>query len=315
MTNRRNFLKTSGLAAAAIGLGLPEFAMSKTKADPIFKISLAQWSLNPLLFGGKMDNLDFAIETKKHGIDAVEYVNQFFMDKAQDKAYLQEMKTRSEGEGVTNVLIMVDREGQLGAATPEERQQTVENHKKWVEAAKFLGCHSIRINAYTAVPFSQDPKLEQEAIDVCSSTLRRICEFADDFDINVIIENHGGYSSNGKWLAELIKQTAHRRAGTLPDFGNFVMKRDADQILSYDSYRGVDELMPMAKGVSLKPKVWDDQGRETGLDYTRMMKIVLAHNYHGYVGIEHGERGREWESIEECRVNLDQVRRTLENAG
>lgn len=313
MTNRRNFLKTSSLATAALGLGLPEFSFGRTKADPIFKISLAQWSLNPLLFGGKMDNLDFAIETKKHGIDAVEYVNQFFMDKAQDRAYLQEMKTRSDGEGVTNVLIMVDREGQLGAATPEERQQTVENHKKWVEAAKFLGCHSIRINAYTAVPFSQDPKLEQEAIDVCSSTLRRICEFADDFDINVIIENHGGYSSNGKWLAELIRQTAHPRAGTLPDFGNFVMNRDGDQILSYDSYRGVDELMPFAKGVSLKPKVWDDQGQETGLDYTRMMKIVLAHNYHGYVGIEHGERGREWETIEEVRVNLDQVRRTLEN--
>lgn len=315
MTNRRTFLKNTSLAAAALGLGVPEFALAKSKADPIFKISLAQWSVNPLLFGGKMDNLDFAVEAKKHGFDAVEYVNQFFMDKAKDKAYLQEMKTRSEGEGVTNVLIMVDREGQLGAATPEERQQTVENHKKWVEAAKFLGCHSIRINAYTAVPFSQDPKLEQEAIDVCSSTLRRICEFADDFDINVIIENHGGYSSNGKWLAELIRQTAHRRAGTLPDFGNFVMKRDADQILSYDSYRGVDELMPMAKGVSLKPRVWDDNGREFGLDYTRMMKIVLAHNYHGYVGIEHGERGREWETIEEVRVNLDQVRRTLENAG
>lgn len=314
MTNRRTFLKTSSLAATALGLGLPQLAFTQKEADPLFKISLAEWSVNRLLFSKQLDHLDFPLEAKKHGILAVEYVNQFFMDKAQDKAYLQEMKTRSEGEGVTNVLIMVDREGQLGAATPEERQQTVENHKKWVEAAKFLGCHSIRINAYTAVPFSQDPKLEQEAIDVCSSTLRRICEFADDFDINVIIENHGGYSSNGKWLAELIKQTAHPRAGTLPDFGNFVMKRDADQILSYDSYRGVDELMPMAKGVSLKPKVWDDRGRETGLDYTRMMKIVLAHNYHGYVGIEHGERGREWESIEECRVNLDQVRRTLENA-
>ncbi|MDX5340750.1 MAG: sugar phosphate isomerase/epimerase [Cyclobacteriaceae bacterium] len=315
MTNRRTFLKTSGLAAAALGLGLPDFAMSKTKADPIFKISLAQWSVNPLLFGGKMDNLDFAIEAKKHNFDAVEYVNQFFKDKAQDKAYLQEMKTRSDGEGVTNVLIMVDGEGQLGAATSEERRQTVENHKKWVEAAKFLGCHSIRVNAYTAVPFSQDPKLEKEAIDVCSSTLRRICEFANDFDINVIIENHGGYSSNGKWLAELIKQTAHRRAGTLPDFGNFVMKRDGEKILSYDSYRGVDELMPLAKGVSLKPKVWDDQGKEHQLDYERMMKIVVAHNYHGYVGVEHGEKGREWETIEEVRVNLDQVRRTLENAG
>jgi len=306
-------MKTASLATAAIGFGLPQFSFGAKKED-VFKISLAEWSLNKLLFSGKMDHLDFARLSKQNGIDAVEYVNQFFKDKAQDKAYLQEMKTRAEGEGVTSVLIMIDGEGQLGAAKPEERQQTVENHKKWVEAAKFLGCHAIRVNSYTAVPFSQDPKLEQEAIDVCSSTLRRICEFADDFDINVIIENHGGYSSNGKWLAELIKQTAHHRAGTLPDFGNFAMKRDPNGILSYDSYRGVDELMPYAKGVSMKPVVWDDSGNEHPLDYERMMKIVLAHDYHGYVGIEHGAEGREWESIKEIWVNLDQIRRTLANA-
>ena len=314
MSTRRSFLKNSGLAAAAIGLGLPQFSFGKGNVDPLYKISLAEWSLFRPLFAGKLTHLDFITETKKHNIDAVEYVNQFFKDKAQDKAYLQEMKTRADGEGVTQVLIMVDGEGQLGAAKPEERQQTVENHKKWVEAANFLGCHSIRINAYTAVPFSQDAKLEKEAIDVCSSTLRRICEFAHDFDINVIIENHGGYSSNGKWLAELIKETAHPRAGTLPDFGNFRMHAEGDQILSYDSYRGVDELMPKAKGVSLKPVVWDDHGKEHPLDYTRMMKIVLAHGYHGYVGIEHGEDGREWESIEEIRRNLENVRMTLENA-
>ncbi len=313
MTNRRNFLKTAGLASAAIGFGMPHLSFARPK-DELFKISLAEWSLNKMLFGKKMDHLDFAIEAKKHKIDAVEYVNQFFKDKAQDKAYLQEMKTRADGEGVTSVLIMIDGEGQLGAAKPEDRQQTVENHKKWVEAAKFLGCHAIRVNAYTAVPYSTDPKLAKEAIDVCSSTFRRICEFAEDFDINVIIENHGGYSSNGKWLAELIKETAHRRAGTLPDFGNFRIHTENGVVSSYDSYRGVDELMPSAKGVSLKPTVWDDHGKEHPLDYERMMKIVMAHNFHGYVGIEHGAEGREWESIEEIRVNLDMIRRTLQNA-
>ncbi|MBN7810277.1 TIM barrel protein [Algoriphagus sp. H41] len=313
MTNRRNFLKTASLASAAIGLGLPQFSLARPK-DELFKISLAEWSLNKMLFGKKLDHLDFAVEAKKHKIDAVEYVNQFFKDKAQDKAYLQEMKTRADGEGVTSVLIMIDGEGQLGAARPEDRQQTVENHKKWVEAAKFLGCHAIRVNAYTAVPYSTDPKLAKEAIDVCSSTLRRICEFAEDFDIDVIIENHGGYSSNGKWLAELIKETAHRRAGTLPDFGNFRIHTENGVVSSYDSYRGVDELMPKAKGVSLKPVVWDDHGKEHPLDYERMMKIVLAHDFHGYVGIEHGAEGREWESIEEIRVNLDTIRRTLTNA-
>lgn len=313
MTNRRNFIKSAGLATAAVGLGLPQFSFSMKKEE-LFKISLAEWSLNKPLFAGKMNHLDFAIEAKKHGIDAVEYVNQFFKDKATDKAYLQEMKTRAEGEGVTSVLIMIDGEGQLGAATSAERAETVEKHKKWVEAAKFLGCHAIRVNAYTSVPYSTDPKLEKQAIDVCSSTLRRICQFANDFDIDVIVENHGGYSSNGKWLARLIKETGHRRAGTLPDFGNFQLNKVGDKIFSYDSYRGVDELMPKAKGVSLKPKVWDDFGKEHPLDYERMMKIVVGHKFNGYVGIEHGAPDREWESIEEIRVNLDMIRRTLSNA-
>jgi len=313
MTDRRNFLKTAGLATAAVGLGLPQFSFAEKRAD-LFKISLAEWSLNKMLFAKTMDHLDFAIEAKKHKIDAVEYVNQFFMDKAKDMAYLKEMKTRADGEGVTSVLIMCDSEGMLGAATSEARKQTVENHKKWVEAAKFLGCHAIRVNAYTAVPYSTDPEAEQEAINVCSSGLRQLSEFADDFDIDVIIENHGGFSSNGKWLAKMIKETAHKRAGTLPDFGNFRIHAEGDKISSYDSYRGVDELMPYAKGVSLKPTVWDDHGKEHPLDYERMMKIVEAHGFHGYVGIEHGTPGREWESIEEIRVNLDTIRRTLENA-
>ena len=312
MNKRRDFLKSAGLATAALGLGLPQYAFSDSKADPLFKISLAEWSLNKQLFAGKMDHLDFPLLAKKNGIDAVEYVNQFFKDKATDMNYLKEMKTRADGEGVTSVLIMCDGEGMLGAATPKERTQTVENHKKWVEAAKFLGCHSIRVNAYSAVPWSTSKSDEKNAIDITSSGLRELCEFAEDFDINVLIENHGGFSSNGKWLAEMIKETAHPRAGTLPDFGNFRIAQENGKDISYDSYRGVDELMPRAKGVSLKPTVWNDSGVEHPLDYTRMMKIVLAHNFHGYVGIEHGEEGREWDSIFEIRRDLEDVRRTLE---
>ena len=308
MKDRRNFIKQAGLATTALAMGFPQFTYSMKNEDPLFKISLAEWSLNKLLFTGKMDHLDFPIETKKRGIDAVEYVNQFFMDKAKDMAYLREMKTRADGEGVTSVLIMCDREGMLGAATSAERKQTVENHKKWVEAAQFLGCHSIRVNAYTDVPWSEDPKAEKEAINVCSSGLRQLCEFANDFDINVVIENHGGFSSNGKWLAEMIKQTAHRRAGTLPDFGNFKIFSDDKRVVSYDSYRGVDELMPKAKGVSLKPTVWDDRGKESALDYSRMMKIVLSHDYDGYVGIEHGDEGKEWESIIKIKNTLTELR-------
>lgn len=312
MNTRRNFLKSAGLASAAISLGIPQIAFSSTKADPLFKISLAEWSLNKQLFAGKMDHLDFAKLTKKAGIDAVEYVNQFFKDKAKDMAYLQEMKTRAEGEGVTSVLIMCDGEGMLGAATQKERTQTVENHKKWVEAARFLDCHSIRVNAYSPIPWSTSKVDYNSSMDLASAGLHDLCEFANDFDINVLIENHGGFSSNGKWLAAMIEKADHPRAGTLPDFGNFRIANVDGKAISYDSYRGVDELMPRAKGVSLKPTVWDDMGNEHSLDYSKMMKQVLAHDFHGYVGIEHGEDGREWESIEEIRIELEDVRRTLE---
>ncbi|WP_057939498.1 sugar phosphate isomerase/epimerase family protein [Algoriphagus resistens] len=315
MNTRRNFLKSAGTATIALSLGLPKLAFSSAKAAPLFKISLAEWSLNKQLFSGKMDHLDFPILTRKAGIEAVEYVNQFFMDKARDTAYLREMKTRAEGEGVRSVLIMCDGEGMLGAETGQERSQTVENHKKWVEAAKFLGCHSIRVNAYSAIPWSTSEEDYKKSSDLASAGLHELCEFADDFDINVLIENHGGFSSNGKWLAEMINKADHFRAGTLPDFGNFRIANLDGKAISYDSYRGVDELMPRAKGVSLKPKVWDDMGNESPLDYSKMMKLVLTHDFHKYVGIEHGEEGREWESIEEIRIELEKVRDQLQKEG
>ncbi|MDR7132321.1 sugar phosphate isomerase/epimerase [Algoriphagus sp. 4150] len=315
MNTRRTFLKSAGLATATIGLGIPQMAFSSIKVDPLFKISLAEWSLNKQLFSGKMDHLGFPILTKKAGIEAVEYVNQFFKDKAKDMAYLKEMKTRAAGEGVKSVLIMCDGEGMLGAATAEERTQTVENHKKWVEAAKFLGCHSIRVNAYSSVPWSTSEQDYKTSSDLASAGLHELCEFADGFGINVLIENHGGFSSNGKWLAEMIEKADHPRAGTLPDFGNFRIANEDGKAISYDSYRGVDELMPKAKGVSLKPTVWDDMGNESPLDYSKMMKLVLAHDFHEYVGIEHGEEGREWESIEEIRIELENVRSALSKEG
>jgi sugar phosphate isomerase/epimerase len=314
MTNRRTFLKSTGLAVAALGLGFPEFAMAQKNANPLFKISLAEWSVNRLIFGKQLDHLDFPLEAKKHGIHAVEYVNQFFMDKAQDLNYLKEMNTRCKNEDITQVLIMVDREGMLGARSDGDRKEAVEKHKKWIEAAKFLGCHTVRVNGYSDIAWSQNPADAAEASKLVSDGIRQLCEFAESFGIHIVIENHGGFSSNGKWLAETIRNANHRLAGTLPDFGNFRIGTIDEKPVSYDSYRGVDELMPLATGVSLKPKVWDDAGNESDLDYERMMKIVLAHNYHGYVGIEHGDKDREWESIVEIRVKLDSIRRALENS-
>ncbi len=311
MTTRRKFIKQAGIASVSLGIGVNHMSFPAAKKEEVFKISLAEWSLHSPLFAKEIDHLDFPILAKKHGIDAVEYVNQFFMDKATDMTYLKEMKSRCDGEGVSSVLIMCDSEGMLGASDKTEREKSVTNHKKWVEAAKFLGCHSIRVNGFSDIAWSEDPDKAREASNLVSDGIRQLCEFADSYGIHVVIENHGGFSSNGKWLAETIRKADHHLAGTLPDFGNFQIAEVDGKRISYDSYRGVDELMPLATGVSMKPTVWNDHGREAELDYGRMMKIVLSHGYRGYVGIEHGEKDREWQSISEIKSKLEDVRKTL----
>jgi L-ribulose-5-phosphate 3-epimerase len=272
--SRRHFLSTASATAAA-AFALPTIASNALaqSAKP-FKISLAQWSLNKPLFKKEIDNLDFAkIAKEKFGIEAVEYVNQFFKDKAKDESYLAEMKKRTSDLGVTNVLIMIDGEGALGNKDEAKRIKAVENHYKWVQAAKFLGCHSIRVNAETEK--GGDP---EECKKLAADGLRRLAEFAKPLDINVIVENHGGLSSNGKWLAETIRLTGVANCGTLPDFGNFY---------EYDRYQGVTDLMPLAKAVSAKSYDFDEKGNETKIDFAKMMKIVLDAGYHGWVGIEY----------------------------
>lgn len=313
MTNqptRRDFLRTSTGLAAGLGaawLGAPVTAHAQPA--PLYKISLAQWSINGPLRKGTMQHLDFARIAKSCGIDAIEYVNQFFMDKATDAAYLQEMNTRARGEGVTQVLIMCDNEGRLGDPDPAARKTAVENHHKWVTAARTLGGHSIRVNAYSEGTPDEQQKLVADG-------LHALCTFADTHDIDVIIENHGGLSSNARWLLLAIRLADHPRAGTLPDFGNFRISR-ADRnnpnapIESYDSYVGVKEMMPLAKGVSVKPTVWDAHGKSSPIDLDRMMRIVVDAGYHGYCGIEHGRPGQELEAIRELRTQLEATRTRL----
>ncbi len=294
--SRRSFLQTSALAAAGLGLSGRTLAGSHSP----FKISLAQWSLHRSLFAGRIDNLDFAKVAAENGIYGLEYVNQFFKDKAEDQVYLAEMKAHADGEGAENILIMCDGEGRLGDPDAAKRTESVERHYKWVTAAKYLGCHSIRVNGYSAGSAEEQMKLVADG-------LHQLCLFGDEHGLNVIIENHGGYSSNGKWLADTIRMADHPRAGTLPDFGNFRISEDE----TYDSYRGIAELMPFAKGVSVKPTVFDDQGNTFPLDYMRMMRIVLDAGWNGYCGIEHGPEDREIEGILEVKAALEAARKKL----
>lgn len=307
--SRRQFLQTSALTAAA--LSVPGFAAAESKSS-IFRISLAQWSLHRALKGGKLDNLDFARETKKEfGIEAVEYVNQFFKDKAQDVPYLTEMKKRAKGEGVESLLIMIDGEGRLGDPDDAKRKQAVENHYKWIDAAQFLGCHAIRVNAASSGTY-------QEQVKLAADGLRRVTEWGAAHNVSVIVENHGGLSSNGAWLAEVIKTVDHDHCGTLPDFGNFGIDRKKGDW--YDRYTGVKELMPFAKAVSAKTYDFDDKrpfvtidsrwDKET--DFLKMMKIVLDAGYKGWVGIEYeGQKLDEHTGIRKSKELLERCAEKL----
>ena len=268
--SRRQFLAQTGFVAGALLGG----AALATDAAPL-KVSLAQWTINPELRSGKIDNLDFAKVAAEHGIHAVEYVNQFFMDKAKTTKYLGEMKRRAANHGVKSLLIMCDREGNIGDPDTAKRKQTVDNHRKWFDAAKFLGCHSIRVNAGSSGTWDEQVKLAADG-------LSQLTAIGAKMGLNVIVENHGGLSSNADWLVQVIKKVGHKRCGTLPDFGNFRIKSGE----SYDSYRGIQKLLPFAKGVSVKDRVWDAKGKQHPLDYNRMLKLVHASGFRGYCGIE-----------------------------
>jgi len=304
MMTRRTAIGVAAAGSVALAAGRLPIRARK----PLFTISLAQWSLHRALGSGVMTNLDFpSIALKRFGIDAVEYVNSFFKDKARDIAYLKELKARCDDLGVTSLLIMCDGEGALGDADEAKRTKAIENHRKWIEAAKFLGCHSIRVNAQSSGSYDEQ---QERAAD----GLRRLCAIGDEHSINVIVENHGGLSSNGAWLAGAIRRVDHPRCGTLPDFGNFCLdwSRKDDPAAWYDRYKGVAELMPFARAVSAKSYDFDAKGNETTTDYRRMMKIVLDAGYHGRVGIEYeGSKLSEDKGIAATKRLLERVRDEL----
>ena len=293
--NRRKFIKSTALALGSIPLSN---LMSCTKGKLPFKISLAEWSLHRTLYSGNLDHLDFASVAKNNfNLDAVEYVNSFFFDKAKNKTYLGEMKTRASDLGVKSLLIMCDNEGDLGDPDNMKRKIAIENHHKWVEAAKYLGCHSIRVNARSEGSY-------EDQINLASEGLRKLTEFGEELGISIIVENHGGLSSDGKWLSAVMRKVDHPLCGTLPDFGNFKIKDNQ----WYDRYLGVKELMPYAKAVSAKSHDFDSNGNEIHTDYYKMMDIIIKENYSGYVGIEYeGQSSNEMEGIRLTKILLEKI--------
>ena len=301
---RRDFLKFgASIAGGLAATGLRGSLLSDIKKPMVFKISLAEWSLHRALQSKEIDHLDFySVAKKEFDISAVEYVNTFFFNKARDATYLKEMKTRADDLSVRSLLIMCDNEGNLGDPDDSKRKTAVENHYKWAEAAKFLGCHSIRVNARSEGSYD-------EQIELATDGLRRLVEFGDSIGINTIVENHGGLSSNGKWLSAVMEKVDHPRIGTLPDFGNF--RLDGEEW--YDRYQGVRELMPYAKAVSAKSHEFDSDGNEINTDYYKMMKIVLDASYNSHVGIEY--EGTAHSEMEGIRLTLELLKKVRASIG
>jgi sugar phosphate isomerase/epimerase len=308
ISDRREFLKSA--ATALVGNTIlnqvPRFARA-AEAKPLFKISIGEWTFHRALFGKTMKHFDVARVAKENcGIDALEYSAQFFMDKAEDRQYLGELKKRAVDHAVKAVLITVDNQGNIGDPDEKRRTRAVENHYKWIDAAKFLGCHSIRVNA-----FSDEKLSAEEQAKLVVDGLRRLVDFGAQRGINVIVENHGGLSSNGKWVANVIKTVDRPTCGTLPDFGNFPSQPGN----TYDRYQGVAEMMPFAKGVSAKSYGFDANGNETTIDYRKMLKIVLNSGYHDYLGIEYeGDKLPELEGVRATKKLIETVRDELARA-
>jgi sugar phosphate isomerase/epimerase len=282
----RSLLITFAFALAA---GANLFAQ-----NPRFQISLAEWSLNRTIRKGLLTNLDFPRVTRTvYGLDAVEYVSTLFAGKGEDMSYLTALKDSCTKYGVKSLLIMVDGEGNLADTSLAARNKAIENHYKWVKAAKFLGCHTIRVNAGGRGTMGQ---MQAAAIDALS----RLSDYAAGYGINVVVENHGGNSSIAKWLAEIMKVINKPNCGTLPDLGNFY---------EYDRYAGVTELMPYAKGVSGKTVAFDADGNETRVNYVRMMKIIADSKYSGYIDVEYEGKLPEDEGI---RLSIALLRKVIE---
>lgn len=254
------------------------------------KISLAQWSFHKALLSGEMTHLDFIVKASELGFDGLEYVSTFFKDKVDDSLYLDSMNKMAAQHNIVQLLIMVDIEKELASLDEKEREQAVKEHYRWIDAAQILGCHSVRVNL-----FGQGSREELASVSIQS--LQQLCSYAAPKNINILVENHAGLSADGLWLSEVVSKVDRENCGTLPDFGNFCLKRkDGAQwgkpcVEEYDKYKGVYELMPLAKAVSAKSYDFGELGYETTIDYCKMLNIVKDSGYSGFIGVEYeGDR-------------------------
>jgi len=313
MNSRRTFIQKTSLAAAAISM--PTFYACGNKSENSMpKISLAQWSLNRAFFGKTLDPINFAsIAKKDYGISAIEYVNQFYADNAKNEKFWGEMATRASDAGVESLIMMVDEEEKLGDINTTKRKKAVEDHYKWVHAAKILGCHSIRVNAFGA------GSLEELKASLTDG-LSQLTEYAAKEKINVILENHGLHTSNADFMVDIIHTVNNPYLGTLPDFGNWCLNAEWGSTQTskncsdiYAPEKGIAKILPFAKGVSAKSYAFDTAGFETVINYPELLQLVKNSGFNGHIGIEfEGENISEPEGIMTTKALIEKVWKSLE---
>ena len=282
--NRRNFSKLTALTSL-IGFAPGQLMSCTAELTTDLKISLAQWSLNKAIKSGELSGLDFAKKSRSFGIEGIEYVSGLYthhsnlLDSMSMEELSNELLKRSNDYGIDNVLIMIDAQGSLASSNSKERLQAIENHKRWIDFAAKLGCETLRLNL-------SGEKILEKWTDNSVKSLTTLSNY--NKNINIVVENHGGLSSNGKYLANVMANVNLSNCGTLPDFGNFCVDGNPRNCNEwYDKYNGVNELMPYAHAVSAKSYHFDENGNETTIDYKKMMDIVKKAGYKGYVGIEY----------------------------
>ena len=302
---RRDFSKLT-IASALIGLTPLEIISASTNNKDQLKISLAQWSLNKAIKSGELSPLDFAKKARSFDIDAIEYVSGLYtnhtdtLKKISMQKLSKELLKRSDDYGIDNVLIMIDSQGSLASSNKKERLKAIDNHKKWIDFSYEIGCETMRVN------LSGETKLDRWT----ENSIKSLTELSDyNKNINVVVENHGGLSSNGKYLSNVMSEVNIDNCGTLPDFGNFCIDGSPRACNEwYDIYKGVEELMPYAHAVSAKSYDFDDSGNETKIDYSKMIDIVKKAGYKGYIGIEYeGSRMSEDDGIIATKKLLEKL--------
>lgn len=314
---RKKFIKLA--STGALGISSLGYLSCENQKQIFFKLSLAQWSLNKQIKSGETSPYLFAEIAKELGFTGLEYVNQLYDDvmlsqnkSSSIKNFISKSNQLALDNGMENVLIMIDHEGDLADENLDLRLKSVDNHKLWADTAAEMGCSSIRVNLHGS-------KDKDKWKDLSMDSLYKLCQHAKEMNLNIVVENHGELSSNIPVLMDVINGVDMSNCGTLPDFGNFCVAVEGyGSIFTgecadvYDLYKGVEEMMPKAFAVSAKSNDFDTKGDEKTIDYKRMLEIVNRFGYTGYIGVEYeGSRLSEIDGIKATKDLLIKMAKSI----